>query len=388
MGKATLLLRPADVLMFRDSRPFGQVPTDTGSEFPAPRTVAGAIRTWLLSMQDVDLSRLRRAARVKTTRGALESICPPGHSGHWVLDAQLAGPLLCHADGPTAYFPVPRTLAIVRDKKSDRSEDLLMLHPMESAPSGWTAPLGAPSSVRPLWVASEKNWDLLDPDWFVDASAMENYLAGISPNRIGMQRQEQCLTGEARMGIGINSDTNTTNEGDLYASVFMRPMEFFGFVMQIQASGTEWLEKIKEALTMRSWVRLGGEGKFARIELLDEGFRVLPAPPCTWPPESGRFLTCLATPALFEKGGWIPRKFSKRFTLVGATANVPRTVSGWDVGHNRPLPYRSAAPAGSVYFWELKKGEEPGDDPHGQCISDEEDDNQAGWGLCLRGDWQ
>ena len=90
METAILVLKPADVLMFRDSRPFGQVLTDTVSEFPAPRTTAGALRTWLLHMHGVNLGALRGAARRKTTRSVLEEICPSEHPGHWVLGANLS----------------------------------------------------------------------------------------------------------------------------------------------------------------------------------------------------------------------------------------------------------------------------------------------------------
>lgn len=389
MKTVTLLITPADVLMFRDSRPFGQVLTDTASEFPAPRTMAGALRTWLLTMLGVDLSQLRiPGQREKTTREFLETrCCPPEHPAHWVLDARFIGPVAYNISGEYPYFPVPRNLAIAQNNKNDLQETLLALQPMDSMPTGWN-PLKEMQHVRPLWVSHAQPWDLLEDDWFVDESNFRQYLKGTAFNRYGMKRQQALFCGEPRFGISINSDKSVTREGDLYASVFMRPAPGYGFALSITAKVTGLAEKMREILDVRSWCRLGGEAKFAEIQLLRDRASLLPTAPTDWPPPSGKFFTCLATPGLFDKGSWMPKRFSERYTLVGATVNTPRTVSGWDVGHNQPLPYRSAAPAGSVYFWQLKEGTQWGEDPHGMCISDNEDDNQAGWGLCLRGDWQ
>lgn len=375
--------------MFRDSRPFGQVLTDTASEFPAPRTVAGAIRTWLLTAQGVDLSVLRRLeTREKTTRAALEQICPKGAPAHWVLDARLGGPVAYGLSGRQSYFPAPGTLATAQEKKANLKENLLALQPLDAAPEGWKEPKAAPV-FRPLWIAKAESWEPLESDWFVDASSMRRFLMGKPINRIGMRRQQDLFHGEPRLGIHINSDRGTTVEGDLYASVFLRPVPGHGFAVMITAELSGLAEKIGVLLERCPRIRLGGEGKFARLSLLDEDTSLIPAPPSEWPPRNSRgFFTCLATPGLFQNGGCFPEEFSKRYALAGATVNTPRTVSGWDVGHNRPLPYRSAAPAGSVYFWQLKEGAQWGEDPHGTCISDNEDDNQAGWGLCLRGDWQ
>lgn len=389
METVTLLITPADVLMFRDSRPFGQVQTDTASEFPAPRTLAGAMRTWLLTTLGADLSQLRTAgSREKTTREILETrCCPPSHPAHWVLDARFIGPLAYNIEGEFPYFSMPRNLAIAQDKKYNKDESLLALRPMETTPPGWN-PSTEMKHLRPLWTRCAQPWDLLEDDWFVDESNYRQYLKGNAFNSHGMKQYQELFIGEPRLGIGINSDKGVTREGDLYASVFMRPVEGYGFALSITAEVDGLAGKLGEVLSMRSWIRLGGEGKFAEIQLLRDRDSLLPAAPSSWPPPSGKFFTCLATPGLFDKGGWMPKQFSERYVLAGATVNTPRTVSGWDVGHNRPLPYRSAAPAGSVYFWQLKESAQWGEDPHGTCISDNEDDNQAGWGLCLRGDWQ
>ena len=94
----------------------------------------------------------------------------------------------------------------------------------------------------------------------------------------------------------------------------------------------------------------------------------------------------LATPALFEHGwkpAWIDRTSRKgsppgldgvQLELVSAAVprrvavsgwdltnnDRPKAVSGWDLTNNgRPKPVRYAAPAGSVYFFNVLEGSNP-----------------------------
>ena len=62
MQRLSLILTPADVTVFRDSRPFEPGATGSRSEFPPPRAVAGAIRTWLLNGLGTDSPSSDRGA--------------------------------------------------------------------------------------------------------------------------------------------------------------------------------------------------------------------------------------------------------------------------------------------------------------------------------------
>ncbi|MDH7570940.1 MAG: type III-B CRISPR module-associated Cmr3 family protein, partial [Armatimonadota bacterium] len=131
------------------------------------------------------------------------------------------------------------------------------------------------------------------------------------------------------------------------------------------------------------WMPIGGEGRVAAVSVRS-GLDLTPR--MEWPPPGGRFLTYLATPGLFTQGRWFPEHLAAKCNLVAAITASPRVFSGWNVPANRPLLTRYAVPAGAVHFWQIR--DEVPEDPHGESISEEQEDRQAGWGLALRGEWE
>jgi CRISPR-associated protein Cmr3 len=112
----------------------------------------------------------------------------------------------------------------------------------------------------------------------------------------------------------------------------------------------------------------------------------------------------LATPAIFAKGwkpGWLdggPHDLegslpgsALRLRLVGAAIGRWRPISGWSLEANRvgPKPVRRAAPAGSVYFFQIVEG--TASDLSRlwlQSVCDCEQDRRDGFGLALWGVWE
>lgn len=130
--------------------------------------------------------------------------------------------------------------------------------------------------------------------------------------------------------------------------------------------------------------RLGGEGRFVRIEsLAEDRFRLPPVPDGLKLATRVRFI--LTTPAVFPGNGWYPDCLS---TLQGAAGAGPRIAgripledgdmeivlvaaaisraqswSGWTATKNQlqggpGRPYR-VVPAGSVYWFDVAKGDAP-----------------------------
>ena len=100
MCKMTLRLHPADVLMFRETRYFGTGAGQSDSVFPVPRTIAGALRTYMLEAVGANLTQLRQQVRRRVRQnaipqnynsllaGELKKVC--GTS--WPIDTQIVGP--------------------------------------------------------------------------------------------------------------------------------------------------------------------------------------------------------------------------------------------------------------------------------------------------------
>ena len=108
----------------------------------------------------------------------------------------------------------------------------------------------------------------------------------------------------------------------------------------------------------------------------------------------------LATPAIFSNGwypGWLnedligsPPETSIEVKLVGVCVDRWKPVSGWSLekGKVGPKPIRRLVPAGSVYFFEMLKGNTSEFEGRWlQSVSDMEQDRRDGFGLALWGIW-
>ncbi len=411
----SLILTPADVALFREPRPF-----DAGSaalsQLPSPQTAAGALRTWLLTQFGADLSGMR-AARSHTANGmtvaerqkqTLLAAIPETHPARWVLGAELAGPLLCHRGTGSPLMPIP--LHIVR--RMGDPQYLHRLGPLATLdvmpgrrilPNSGTPPDPHPR-LRPCWPPTPGEMERPEQG-FVKADTLQAHMlhSAKRPEVGHITPSSEIYQFEPRLGIGMDSNRNTTREGQIYSVSFLRLRDSrrdnskahennkapvaYSFRVDIRTD-EDRKPVIRAALSRQPFLRFGGEGKVAGIELCEDAAH-LPKPG-KWPPALGRFSTYLATPGLFAGNSWYPRGLSDYCDLIGAIVDAPMTYSGWDSLRNQPLPTRAAVSSGAIYFWEIRDDPpaDPPADPHGANISDDENDRQAGWGLCLRGEWE
>lgn len=409
MFQVSLLLIPTDVSLFREPRPFEAGTTGVRSlTFPTPAATSGAVRTWLLNGlgAETTLRGLRRktAELAKTAeyadsdrsvliKAALQQLLT-GHPAAWVVESVLRGPLLCARDG-ALHFPVPQHLVTHKHEAQNKNALLHRLAPLSSLTSlpGALIPDGAPPAFRPCWLPTSSS--LESTIGYLSENDMEEALdlAGEVMNNY-VQNQEAFCDYDHRLGIGMDSDRNSTLDGMLYSASFLRLRDTFngcatyGFRVDI-LSKTDITAVVDQVCRARPWLTLGGERKTAHVEILANS-SALPQFKAAWPlSPQGRFYTYLATPGLFALPEWYPRHLTKYCDLIGAIVRDPLLYAGWDMSGGRPLPTRRAVQAGGVHFWQIKEDIDPAsfDDPQGINISDTEEDCQAGWGLCLRGEW-
>ncbi len=104
----------------------------------------------------------------------------------------------------------------------------------------------------------------------------------------------------------------------------------------------------------------------------------------------------LATPAIFSGGwtpGWlkdgVPPGGGPTLRLRAACVERAQAISGWDFALRKPKAVRRMAPAGSVYYFEIKDGN-PADlaGQWLQSVCDEEQDRLDGFGLALWSPWK
>ncbi|MFQ5568419.1 MAG: type III-B CRISPR module-associated protein Cmr3 [Rhodothermales bacterium] len=413
-GHLDLFIRPADLLLFRDGRPFtpGDDHRAEGLFPPAPVAFYGALRTAALAHYDVRF----RSRRLEV---------PPGTSleldAQWGVDrnsgrptnnlgtATIASFTLAHhgPDGLEPLFPMPAdVLQLKEGSKAPLADEWV-----RSTPAAFPGPVHPRSNFPPvhlrfLWQQSdERAWYEHKSD-YIKLSDFATYLAtGQPPDRFKhpsateqLEKEEAELlrkpfVTEPRTSVQIKDESQAAEDGMLYTVAFARANQGVGFALRLAYGSTFG--------TGERWLRLGGEARAAHCKedsiptvdpqpILD---RILDS-------ESGRFTLVLTTPALFERG-WLPDGIgpdgagtlgSCAVRLVGTALGRFETLGGWDLVRNRPRPARRAVPAGSVYFFEITSGNvrDLFEGPHaifGRSVVNNPTDRKLGLGLAYLGTW-
>jgi len=394
-----LLLKPDDVLFFRDARPMAAGEGyGHGAAMPLPHLLYSALRTALLrSMGELNETKKpvagRTRSRARERRIASAQLC----------NMSTVGPFLHHAD-LGVLLPIPNdVLAIGKaDKKDEQNAkkrgpgagklavSRLIRHgntvlPVSTAPASKDRPAG-----------------------FWTQSIMQAYLDGATdvdytPIQYADEtRKTPVWDGEWRLGIEIDPQTQSTVQGRIYAAEYLRMSEAMSFAggLQIGRNGGElaiW-QAGKELV-------FGGERKLVSCEVRNN---VLPSFKPAVAEGDGRFLVkwVLLTPAVF-KGGSVPGWCLKtapgdalpdnRVRLWGASGDVPRAelltacvgdplnVSGWDVVDGHPKATLKAVAARAVYWFLCENAETANqliDKLHWRPRSDMFGEKGYGYGIC------
>lgn len=371
MASASLILRPADVLMFRDSRPFALGGGRAVSEHaPTPRTLLGALRAWLMTAHGVDFDAFRTKAQAQGGRLNVSDALPAEH--RWIGSVRCTGPFLWKF-GQT-YYAAPASLVKLRSSPSS----LARLVPLDKAAvPGWEPPPGSPSLLQPLGLPGDAEWEPLDgPAWMSEPQLKGFLSGGTLPPARDLITSEQVRAAETRTGITIDAMRGTVEESALYSAVFTRLQR--DWAIRVDLSYPDDNEsQIKKALQEWPWLRLGGEKRAVSIER--RKWAPHPEAQAEAHAEGSQPLLYLATPGCFGRG-WLPAALSD--TLAAAATDRPLAFSGWNLARRRPEPSRWAVRAGAVYYL---KGDAPALD--NDCLSDEPADRDAGWGVALKGTW-
>ncbi len=325
----TLFLRPVDVWLFRDGRPF-----DAGSAHraesvfpPYPTVIQGAFRTARLLWRGDDLDD-KEAIQARVGK--------PDEYG----DLRLKGPFLARQDGDDVvrYFPQPAdTIA----------EGHLLLPTEFKAPP---ATLKTSASLPKLFWQRKVEGKQDGPLWLSEGDLM----ASLGGKPVKGYPARELFEREERIGIGMN-EHRVTKDGMLYEAEFIRPCDGVGLLVEMDGcNDLEW--------KTGGFLHLGGEGRLASFEPV----KVQPLPQPVG--AASGFKVYFATPTWFENG-WLPKDWSKFFAgpvnLVGAALQHYESMGGFnwaaqDTEASAHRPARRFVPAGSIYYFEGKPEFHPG----------------------------
>ncbi len=383
----TWLVEPRDPLVFRDGRPFTSIPGARAKSvpFPYPSTLAGAVRTRSAELQH-------------------GGVFPAGNEQiiEQILGYRIVGPFLYNLKTGTLLLPAPQdALFVYIDPSNEREARLTPLQPGKAFKDVRTNLPGNLQLIAPIEATRAKrhpkapqfwNWSHLEA-WLKAPHIQEQVTLG----DWGLEN----LPLDFRMHVSISTKTRTAKaeEGALFQtgglSFARAPIEQHRaalgeasqFALLIQTDAQPFEEGVDS---------LGGERRIVFWRRAEVGLPACPEEVRQQIVEQRCGRLVLATPTFFEKGflpSWLLNHPSGvKLRIVAAAVPRPVHISGWDYKEKAPKPTRRLASAGSVYFFEIIKGDEAAikrfiDAAWMQPISDEEQARRDGFGVALLGTW-
>ncbi len=168
---------------------------------------------------------------------------------------------------------------------------------------------------------------------------------------------DDIITVEDKIGIKIDSKTKSAQEGYLYKTHYIKmAKDIYNELHFVIDVGCDDFCFPEEGL-----LKLGGEGKVARVTVLDENPSFIKGDVIedikSKIDETGYFKLILVTPAFFREG-WKPdlESLGVHAELVSANIGKPISIGGWDMDANCPKTMSKAVPSGSVYYYRLLDG--------------------------------
>lgn len=336
-------IEPLDVLFLRGNKLFGD-PGSHGESLvpPWPSTAAGALRSQLLAQDGTDLAAFTKG---QITHPSLGTPAAPGSFAltAFTLARQQAGgsPLTLHA--------LPADLVVT--EKADGQHHIQSLRPQ--APHSGLLSSSAFSQVPVLAEAERRK---AASGLWLSQDGWQRYLNGQLPHAgQDLVRTSELWAIDSRVGIGLNADTRSADDGKLFTVQAVAFKPGVGFLAGARGA----------ALPAQGTLRLGGDGRAASSQALAHQ---APQADLHAIATQARCRVVLTTPGLFAQG-WLPNGFQLeadghhwlnllgvRARLVSATVPRSETISGWDLaanhGKGQPKAALRSAPSGSVYWLE------------------------------------
>lgn len=360
----TLFLRPVDVWMFRDGRPF-----DAGSGHraeslfpPYPSVVQGAIRTHQLMIKNVDVTN---KTAVEKTVGTADNY----------LGLQVRGPFLAKLEKGKAIRYYPQPADAIRESGSTLTSasltDLKTIQDKVRISSSMPYLIGYENmfekTKKDTSADKKEEHKQKEPLWVSETEFEKYKLGGIAT----ATPESELFMREDRFGIGINNDSRVVKEGMLYEAQFVRPCKDVGLLIEVGGEGYEDFPD-------NGIMQLGGESRSA-------WFNEVTADPLPSPKKgTNGYKVYFITPAYFN-GGWQTdwsKPFGKADALKAAAIGRYESVGGFDrASRDNHKPALRYVPAGSVYYFECDN------EASISQLTDSDSLKQIGFGQVILKEW-
>lgn len=344
-----LFIEPSDVWLFRDSRPF-TAGEGHGAETiypPAPFTVQGALRSWLLGKGMVDWRAFREQSDEAARQMAAKIGHPPRSDAAGSLGAfAMRGPFRARLTDYRAEILYPAPLDIYH---VEHGQWRALRPGKTTAVMDWGegySPL-LPDPGDPNEKPDEEPGTTLTHNSFLD------YLGG---RPFGLLAESE-LVKESRLGIAMDYGAGRAADSMLYLAEFarLRPptaTERYGLLAEV-GDALDWPD--------RGVIALGGEARAALVHKLGEGEE---PEAVAARPGGNRFKIVLLTPAWFAGGrqpegddwaSFFKAPAEAKLRCVAAAVGRPLYFGGWDAARGGHKPLRGFVPPGSVFYFDAEQ---------------------------------
>lgn len=346
-------VRPTDSLFVRGNMAFGDSGEHGASLMPPPPSLfAGAFRSALLGRDADQLTAFLAEGRCNDAALAQCLGTPEAPGDFCITWLSLAGDPGADS-APEPILALPADLLML-------GKNFATLAPRAVA-EGVVSAGDLPLRATLVSAKQEKPAGGI----FLRGQGLAQHLQGQCPDNQHSVESKQLYLRDSRLGIGLNTDARTAEEGQIYTTegyAFSPPggnekatFASTGFLIGLQG--------VADLMPCEGVLRLGGDGRSAHYRRVNFN-----------PPKlanlisKARFRLLLQTPALFSQG-WLPDGVTQQgdtYQLHGdgfgarlACAALGRreTVSGWDLYQWKPKPAQAAVPAGSVYWFDEFTGD-------------------------------
>lgn len=349
---AYYFVEPTDTLFVRGNLAFGDAGEHGASMMPPPPSLfAGAFRSALLGRDANEMSAFLNQGSCENPRLA-DCLGTPEEPGTF----RLSWLSLARLPYPTGEGTGGGGMAV--ESIHSLPADLLRLEsgfaPLQPRASGGLVASAGDLPLRATLITAKQEKPRTGV--YLHQAGYARHLQGQALPTKHEIEAKQLYQRDPRLGIGLNADARSVEEGLIYTTEGFAFLPGAGFLIGID--GADGL------LAKDGLLRLGGDGRSARYR--EVSFQ--PDQVSGIPGADGRFRVVLQTPALFSQG-WLPDGITRHeddylLTGPGFTARLScaalgrrEIISGWDLYHWKPKPAQSAVPAGSVYWFDRFEGD-------------------------------
>ena len=339
-------IEPLDVLFLRGNKLFGD-PGSHGESLvpPWPSAAAGALRSQLLAHDGMDLNAFAQG------RIHHPSLGTPQAPGSFALTGFTLARRTANGSVQSLHALPADLVATEKDSQANGSlPGKKERHLQSLRPQAPSHGLQSSSGFAQVPVLAEAERRKAETGLWLTQTGWQKYLRGQLPDpQDDLVKTSDLWAIDSRVGIGLNADTRSADDGKLFTAQAVAFKPGIGFVASVQGAD----------LPAHGTLRLGGDGRAASSQSLAwQGAQAdLPAIAA-----QGRCRIVLTSPGLFAQG-WLPNGLrlqddgqhwldlhGVRARLVCASVPRAETISGWDLARWQPKAAQRAAPTGSVYW--------------------------------------